>query len=83
MKKVWMTKIRILQIEGFFYTAGAVVITLTLGTGLGYVAFMVIKNLGMAVHYRFPVFLACIFTAVLFFIQLIISAFTVLDLKNQ
>ncbi|MCI1945417.1 hypothetical protein [Clostridium luticellarii] len=58
-------------------------VTLTLGTGLGYVVCMVVKNLGMAVHYRFPVLPVCIFTAVLLFIQLIISNFTVRNLKNQ
>ena len=74
---------RMLQIEGFLYTAGAVAVTLTLGTGLGYVVCMIVKNLGMAVHYRFPVLPVCIFTAVLLFIQLIISNFTVRNLKNQ
>jgi putative ABC transport system permease protein len=74
---------RMLQMEGLLYTAGTAVLTLTVGTGLGYVVCMIVKNLGMAIRYRFPVLPVCIFIVILLLVQLAISTFTVQNLKKQ
>lgn len=47
--------VRMLQIEGLFYTAGTLGITLTLGNIVGYIAFLVFKNSGASYAvYRYP-----------------------------
>jgi putative ABC transport system permease protein len=74
---------QMLRAEGLFYTAGATAMTLTFGTAAGYIACMVIKRLGMAIHYRFPVLAVCIFIAALFFVQLFLSLFSAKNLKKQ
>lgn len=47
--------VRMLQIEGLFYTAGTLGITLTLGNIVGYIAFLVFKNSGASYAvYTYP-----------------------------
>lgn len=74
---------RMLQMEGLLYTAGTAAFTLTVGTAFGYVVYRILKNLGMALHYHYPVIPVCIFIAVLLIIQIFISTFTVQNLKKQ
>lgn len=74
---------RMLQTEGLLYTVGTSVFTLTVGTLFGYVMYRILKNLGMALHYHYPVIPAFIFIAALLIIQIFISALTVQNLKKQ
>lgn len=74
---------RMLQTEGLLYTAGTAAFTLTVGTACGYVTYRILKNLGMALHYHYPVIPVCIFIAALLIIQIFISTFTVQNLKKQ
>lgn len=74
---------RMLQTEGLLYTAGTAVFTLTVGTAFGYATYRILKKLGMALHYHYPVIPVCIFIAALLIIQIFISALTVQNLKKQ
>lgn len=74
---------RMLQMEGLLYTVGTAAFTLTVGTVFGYVTYRILKNLGMALHYHYPVIPVCIFIAALLIIQIFISTFTVQSLKKQ
>lgn len=74
---------RMLQTEGLFYTAGTAVFTLTVGSAFGYAVYRILTNIGMALHYHYPVIPVCIFIAALLIIQIFISTFTVQNLKKQ
>ena len=74
---------RMLQTEGVLYTAGTAIFTMTVGTAFGYAVYRILKSLGMALHYHYPVIPVCIFIAVLLMIQVFISTFTVRNLKKQ
>jgi putative ABC transport system permease protein len=74
---------RMLQTEGLLYTAGTAAFTLTVGTAFGYAVYLIVKRLGMSLHYHYPVIPVCIFIAALLIIQVFISAFTVQNLKKQ
>lgn len=74
---------RMLQTEGLLYTAGTAAFTLTVGTAFGYFVYRILKKLGMSLHYHYPVIPICLFIAVLLFVQLIISALTVQNLKRH
>jgi len=74
---------RMLQAEGLLYTAGTAIFTLTVGTACGYATYRILKDLGMALHYHYPVIPVCIFIVALLIVQIFISAFSVRNLKKQ
>lgn len=76
--------VRMLQMEGLFYTGGTLFITLTLGNIMGYVAFSAFKNSGASyAQYSYPLIPTLIMIVVLTLSQLVISYFVSAHFSKQ
>lgn len=76
--------IRMLQMEGLFYTAGMLLITLTLGNGIGYVAFRLFVNSGADYAvYKYPLIQSLILAGVTIAAQLALTYMVSKDFKKQ
>ena len=66
---------RMLQLEGLFYTAGTLVISIGLGSLLGYPLFLYAKQVGLfnISTYHYPAAAAVIIAATLFVIQMLLA----------
>ena len=79
MQAIGMTDrqlVKMLQQEGLFYTFGTLVLSVGLGSMLGYPVFLWAKDKGMfsISNYHYPVLAAVIVSLVLIFIQLVLAA---------
>jgi putative ABC transport system permease protein len=69
--------------EGICYTAGASALTLIFGTLLGYAGFWILLPIKNYYQYRFPVIPALEFIGIMLIMQIVISVFTVCNMKKQ
>lgn len=76
---------RMLLIEGLFYSLGAIVITLTIGTGCGYLLCQVFNTIGVfgTITYQFPIWQIVTYFTILLVIQLSFSFLSIKLFKNQ
>ena len=67
---------KMLQLEGLFYTAGTLVISVGLGSLVGYPVFLYAKRNGMfnISNYHYPVTTAVTVTVVLLVVQIVLTA---------
>lgn len=68
---------RMLQMEGLIFTAGTLLISLTLGNAAGYMMFLRCKETGMIglYEYHFPMTEILVMAGILLMLQIILSAF--------
>lgn len=76
---------KMLQSEGMLFTLSTIIITFTLGNGLGWLLCEYIRRTSNFdyIKYRFPLLQISLFTAVLLITQIMISYFSVRSLKKQ
>jgi len=67
--------VRLLQMEGLFYTAGTLIVSLGIGSIFGYLAFLYAKDTSMfgIISYHYPVTQSLILAAVITVIQLLLT----------
>lgn len=77
--------VRMLQMEGIFYTAGTLLLSLGFGDLLGYLAFRYAKKTGMfgIVSYHYPVVQTAILIAVILFIQMLLTYLIMKNFRKQ
>lgn len=74
---------KMLRYEGLLYSLSATLVTVVLGTGLGFMAVKIIKETNPYFFFTFPWPVAAAYLAAMFIVQLILSAFTTETLKKQ
>ena len=76
--------IKMLCYEGLIYSAFAALVTLVLGTGLGFLSVqVVVKTMNPYFYYSFPWLVVLIYLAILLIVQFILSSYTTGNLKKQ
>ena len=76
--------IKMLCYEGLIYSAFATLVTLVLGTGLGFLSVqVVVKTMNPYFHYSFPWLVVLIYLAILLIVQFILSSYTTGSMKKQ
>ena len=75
--------IRMLCYEGMIYSLFAVLVTVSLGVGLGILCIQIMRSLNPYFFYSFPWPVVLIYSAVLLAVQLILIAYTTGNLKKQ
>ena len=70
--------------EGLIYSAFATLVTLVLGTGLGFLSVQaVVKTMNPYFYYSFPWLVVLIYLAILLIVQFILISYTTGNLKKQ
>lgn len=77
--------VRMLQLEGMFYTAGTLGLSLSIGSLAGYLVFLYARENGILgiVGYHYPVWQAAFLTAVVFVIQLALTYLVMRIFRRQ
>ena len=76
--------IKMLSYEGVIYSVFATLVTLTLGTGLGFLSVqVVVKTMNPYFYYSFPWLIVLIYLAILLIVQFILISYTTGNLKKQ
>ena len=76
--------IQMLSYEGLIYSVFATLVTLVLGTGLGFLSVQaVVKTMNPYFDYSFPWLVVLIYLAVLMIFELILISYTTGNLKKQ
>ena len=76
--------IKMLSYEGVIYSVFATLVTLTLGTGLGFLSVqVVVKTMNPYFSYSFPWLIVLIYLAILLIVQFILISYTTGNLKKQ
>ena len=70
--------------EGLIYSAFATLVTLILGTGLGFLSVqIVVKTMNPYFYYSFPWSVILLYLAILLIVQFILISYTTGNLKKQ
>lgn len=74
-----------LLMEGLFYSLGTIGITMTIGTGAGYLLCKIFDTIGAfgKVTYKFPVWQICLYFAILLTLQISFSYLSIRAFKKQ
>lgn len=72
-----------LRYEGVIYSVFAVLMTVILGTGLGFVCVQACKSMNPYFFYSFPWPVVLIYLAILLIVQMILISYTTGTLKKQ
>ena len=76
--------IKMLCYEGLMYSAFATLVTLVLGTGLGFLSVQIIvKTINPYFYYSFPWLSVLIYLAILLIVQFTLISYTTGNLKKQ
>ena len=76
--------IRMLCYEGLIYSVFATLVTLVLGSGLGFLSVqIVVKTMNPYFYYSFPWLIVLIYLAILLIVQFILISYTTGNLKKQ
>lgn len=76
--------VKMLQIEGLFYTVGALLITLTLGNILGYIAVIIFRNTGVSYAiYDYPLTQTIIMIVAITLVQILITYMVTNNFKKD
>ena len=76
--------IKMLCYEGLMYSVFATLVTLVLGTGLGFLSVqVVVKTMNPYFHYSFPWLIVLIYLAILLIVQFTLISYTTGNLKKQ
>lgn len=76
--------VKMLQIEGLFYTVGALLITLTLGNILGYIAVIIFRNTGASYAiYDYPLTQTIIMIVAITLVQILITYMVTNNFKKD
>mgnify|MGYP002474612659 CR=1 FL=1 len=76
--------IKMLCYEGLIYSAFAALVTLVLGTGLGFLSVqIVVTTMNPYFYYSFPWLVVLIYLAILLIVQFILNSYTTGNLKKQ
>ncbi len=76
--------IKMLCYKGWIYSAFAALVTLVLGTGLGFLSVqVVVKTMNPYFYYSFPWLVVWMYLAILLIVQLILISYTTGNLKKQ
>ena len=76
--------VKMLQIEGLFYTVGTLLITLTLGNILGYIAVIIFRNTGASYAiYDYPLTQTIIMIVAITLVQILITYMVTNNFKND
>ena len=76
--------IKMLCYEGLMYSAFATLVTLVLGTGLGFLSVqIVVKTINPYFYYSFPWLIVLIYLAILLIVQFTLISYTTGNLKKQ
>ena len=76
--------IKMLCYEGLLYSAFAVLVTLVMGTGLGFLSVQaVVKTMNPYFYYSFPWLVVLIYLGILLIVQFILTSYTTGNLKKQ
>jgi len=75
---------KMIQGEGLILALGNMVITLTLGTGLGYLLVHLMRELGVTyMHYRFPIWYFLAYLLVTLLVPVLVSGVSVRSFQNN
>lgn len=76
---------KMLLIEGLLYTLGAAILSITLGTFVGYLICHVFSSMSVfgAVEYHFPIFEMLTYFLIMLVIQMAFSILTIRQIKKQ
>lgn len=75
--------IKMLRYEGLLYSLFATLVTLVLGTGLGYICVQAVKSVNPYFYYSFPWLIILIYLAILLIVQMILISYTTGSLKKH
>lgn len=75
--------IKMLRYEGLIYSVFAALVTLILGTGLGFVCVQACKSMNPYFFYSFPWQVVLIYLMILVVVQMILISYTTGTLKEQ
>lgn len=75
--------IKMLRYEGLLYLLFATLVTLVLGTGLGYICVQAVKSVNPYFYYSFPWLIILIYLAILLIVQMILISYTTGSLKKH
>ncbi|MCI9455707.1 MAG: ABC transporter permease [Oscillospiraceae bacterium] len=76
--------IKMLCYEGLLYSAFSVLVTLVMGTGLGFLSVQaVVKTMNPYFYYSFPWLVVLIYLGILLIVQFILTSYTTGNLKKQ
>ena len=75
--------IKMLRYEGLLYSLLATLVTLVLGTGLGYICVQAVKSVNPYFYYSFPWLIILIYLAILLIVQMILISYTTGSLKKH
>lgn len=77
--------VRMLQMEGIFYTAGTLILSLGLGNLLGYMAFLYAKKDGMLgiISYHYPTMQTAVLIGVVLVIQMLLTYLIMKNFRKQ
>ena len=76
--------IKMLCYEGLIYSIFAMLVTLVLGTGLGFLSIqVVVETMNPYFYYSFPWLVVLIYSAILLIVQFILISYTTGNLKKQ
>ena len=76
--------VKMLQIEGLFYTVGTLLITLTLGNILGYIAVIIFRNTGASYAiYDYPLTQTIIMIVAITLVQILITYMVTNNFKKD
>ena len=75
--------IKMLRYEGLLYSLFATLVTLVLGTGLGYICVQAVKSVNSYFYYSFPWLIILIYLAILLIVQMILISYTTGSLKKH